>query len=88
MKRPKKYIVDGRLKLESEDIVKITSNGRKMIFKNMGITIGTHSLFKVDQIRYDISEKKFFAKISSTDKSMDYGLYMPIGDLIFFKREK
>ena len=80
--RKRKWHVDGRLKLEVGDRVKISKAGRIGIKKNTGIELKPSDLAKVTKIEYDLSEGRFFAVVRA--RGTDF--WMPISDLTFYSK--
>ena len=82
--RRRRYMVDGRLKLEVADRVKLTKRAREGVLKNTGIKIAPTDLWNVEKIQYDISERKFGVVIVSSGQK----LYMYASDLIYYDSPK
>lgn len=82
MSRRRRYMVDGRLKLEAGDHVTFTSYGRKMIKKESGVDVPSEAVGKVVKIQYDLSEKKFFAIVRMWGQEW----WMPISSLVFYSK--
>ena len=84
--RKRRYGIDGRLKLEEGDKVKISPLGRKMVLKNSGIEIEPWEIWTVEKIQFDITQGRR-GKFMSTISMAGYNtLWMPISDLIFYSR--
>lgn len=82
--RPRKRMVDGRLKLNQGDRVKIVKRAREGIFRNTGIEVKPRDLWTVTKIQYDISGGKFGVVIESGGAK----LYMRTSDLIYYDSPK
>lgn len=80
MQRQRKWIVDGRLKLEEGDKVKVKGRARGGIYKNLGLIIGPHTIGTVEKIQFDIAEKRFFAVV----RILGTKLWMPVSDLVYY----
>lgn len=80
--RKRRYLVDGRLKLEEGDKVTVSATGRKMIKKNIGLTLTPQNTGTIERIHYDISERKFFATVKIANEK----IYMPVSGLNFYSK--
>ncbi len=83
MARQKRYIVDGRPKLENGDRVKIKAIGRRGIWILSRVHIKPSEVFTVSKLNFDIYENRFFAVVTGLAGEF----WMPISDLVFFDRE-
>ena len=73
----RRYLVDGRLKLQTGDRVKVAKKAREEVLKNTGIRIEPSDLWAVKKIYYDVN--RFYADIASGEQK----LCMGVGDLIY-----
>lgn len=78
--RHRRFMVDGRLKLQIGDRVKVVKRAREGILENTGIKIEPADLWAVKSIRYDIAERKFWVDIVSGEHT----LCMFASDLIYY----
>ena len=81
MARSRKRLVDGRLKLDVGDTVKISATGRKLIMSHGGPKLEPSTTGKVTRIQFDISENKFYANV----RLLDTVYWMPVSGLIYYR---
>lgn len=79
VKRHRRYIVDGRLKLQKGDRVKISKSGRETIMAHYPILVEPSDVGTVESITFDMSENRFFAIVRLHGTKF----WMPVSGLIY-----